>query len=136
MSRAAPQGIGGAVVDAVSLSLIMALFTASADRAKAMGVYGFVCAGGGSVGVLAGGLLTSQLDWHWIVLLNVPIGAVVFALCLKLLPADAPVERKGGIDVAGAVTVTAALMLATNAALAALVGGLALRPRPAALQAA
>ena len=111
----AVQGIGGAVVDSVSLSLIMGLFTAPAERAKAMGVYGFVCAGGGSVGVLAGGLLTSQLDWHWIFLLNVPIGAAVFALCRKLLPADATPIRSGRIDVAGAVTVTAALMLATYA---------------------
>jgi len=111
----AVQGIGGAIVDAVSLSLIMSLFTSPAERAKAMGVYGFVCAGGGSVGVLAGGLLTSQLDWHWIFLVNVPIGAAVFVLCLKLLPVDAAVQHGGRLDVAGAVTITAALMLAVYA---------------------
>src|SRR5688572_20226192 len=62
----AVQGIGGAVVTSVALSLIMMLFTEPAERAKAMGVYGFVCAGGGSVGVLLGGLLTSAFNWHWI----------------------------------------------------------------------
>src|SRR3569832_240853 len=62
----AVQGLGGAVVSAVALSLIMNLFTDAAERAKAMGVFGFVCAAGGSIGVLHGGLLTSQLDWHWV----------------------------------------------------------------------
>src|SRR5262250_796765 len=78
----AVQGLGGAVVAAVALSLIMSLFTDTADRAKAMGIYGFVCAGGGSIGVLLGGLLTSALSWHWIFLVNLPIGVVVFALSL------------------------------------------------------
>lgn len=82
----AVQGLGGAVVSAISLSLIMNLFTEPAERAKAMGVYGFVCAGGGSIGVLLGGLLTDALSWHWIFLVNLPIGAAVFALCLMLLP--------------------------------------------------
>lgn len=68
------QGLGGAVVSAVALSLIMTLFTEPAERARAMGVYGFVCAGGGSIGVLLGGLLTSSLSWHWIFLVNLPIG--------------------------------------------------------------
>ena len=68
------QGMGGAVVAAVALSLIMTLFTEPADRAKAMGVIGFVAAGGGSIGVLAGGILTDLLSWHWIFLVNVPIG--------------------------------------------------------------
>src|SRR6185312_3783385 len=64
------QGLGGAVVTSVSLSLIMNLFTEDADRAKAMGVYGFVCAGGGSIGVLLGGALTT-INWHWIFLVNI-----------------------------------------------------------------
>jgi MFS family permease len=76
----AMQGLGGAVVSAVALSLIMSLFTEPADRAKAMGIYGFVCAGGGSIGVLLGGLLTSALSWHWIFLVNLPIGVAVYAL--------------------------------------------------------
>src|SRR5207249_2030106 len=66
------QGLGGAVVSAVALSLIMNVFTEAGERAKAMGIYGFVCSGGGSIGVLLGGLLTSSLSWHWIFLVNVP----------------------------------------------------------------
>ena len=66
------QGLGGAIVAAVALSLIMTLFTEPAERAKAMGVIGFVAAGGGSVGVLLGGVLTDTLSWHWIFLVNVP----------------------------------------------------------------
>jgi len=111
----AVQGLGGAVVTAVALSLIMTLFTDPAERAKAMGVYGFVCAGGGSIGVLLGGLLTSTLSWHWIFLVNLPIGIAVFALCLRLIPlVRVPVEVKR-LDIAGAMTVTLALMLAVYA---------------------
>lgn len=111
----AVQGIAGAVVSAVALSLIMNLFTEPADRAKAMGVYGFVCAGGGSVGVLLGGLLTGQLSWHWIFLVNLPIGIAVIGLCLWLIPA-APGQAAGHkLDVGGAVTVTLSIMLAVYA---------------------
>lgn len=108
----AVQGLGGAVVSAVSLSLIMNLFTEPADRAKAMGVYGFVCAGGGSIGVLLGGLLTSTLSWHWIFLVNLPIGVAVYALCVALLPGERGHAHGEKLDVAGAVTVTLSLMLA------------------------
>jgi EmrB/QacA subfamily drug resistance transporter len=111
----AVQGLGGAVVSAVALSLIMNLFTEPAERAKAMGVYGFVCAGGGSIGVLLGGVLTSLLSWHWIFLVNLPIGLAVALLCLRLLP-NTPGHAAGEkLDVAGAVTVTTALMLAVYA---------------------
>jgi EmrB/QacA subfamily drug resistance transporter len=109
------QGLGGAVVSAVALSLIMNLFTEPAERAKAMGVFGFVLAGGGSIGVLLGGVLTDLLSWHWIFLVNVPIGAVVYALCLRLLPAERGTAAGGRLDVAGAVTVTVSLMLAVYA---------------------
>jgi EmrB/QacA subfamily drug resistance transporter len=108
----AVQGLGGAVVSAVSLSLIMNLFTEPADRAKAMGVYGFVCAGGGSIGVLLGGLLTSTLSWHWIFLVNLPIGVAVYALCVALLPSARGHAHGEKLDMAGAVTVTLSLMLA------------------------
>lgn len=111
----AVQGLGGAVVSAVALSLIMKLFTMPAERAKAFGVYGFICAGGGSLGVLLGGLLTSALSWHWIFLVNLPIGACVHALTLALL-SDGRAESSGGrLDVAGAVTVTSSLMIAVFA---------------------
>ena len=109
------QGIGGAIVSAVALSLIMNLFTKPADRAKAMGLYGFVSAGGGSIGVLLGGVLTNTLNWHWIFLVNIPVGAVVLALSLMLLPAACGRVAAGRLDVAGTVTVTASLMLAVYA---------------------
>jgi EmrB/QacA subfamily drug resistance transporter len=109
------QGLGGAIVTAVALSLIMDLFSEPGDRAKAMGIYGFVCAGGGSIGVLLGGLLTTALNWHWIFLVNLPIGAAVYACCLLLLPKDAGQRSGVKLDVGGAVTVTASLMLAVYA---------------------
>jgi EmrB/QacA subfamily drug resistance transporter len=111
----AVQGIGGAIVAAVALSLIMTLFTEPGERAKAMGVIGFVAAGGGSIGVLAGGVLTDILNWHWIFLVNLPIGAAVIAFCLGLLPADGAERARTSLDVTGAVTVTASLMLAVYA---------------------
>jgi EmrB/QacA subfamily drug resistance transporter len=110
----AVQGLGGAVVSVVALSLIMMLFTEPAERAKAMGVVGFVIAGGGSMGVLLGGVLTA-LDWHWIFLVNIPIGIAVIVLCVVLLPASAGHDRAGRLDVAGSVTVTAALLIAVYA---------------------
>jgi EmrB/QacA subfamily drug resistance transporter len=109
------QGLGGAAVSAIALSLIMNLFSETADRAKAMGIYGFVCAGGGSLGVLAGGLLTSALSWHWVFLVNIPIGALVCALCFTLLAPDPAAIRRQRLDVWGAVTVTASSMLAIYA---------------------
>jgi EmrB/QacA subfamily drug resistance transporter len=111
----AVQGLGAAVVSAVALSLIVTLFTEPDERAKAMGVFGFVAAGGGSIGVLLGGILTDALDWHWIFLVNVPIGVAVFALTLALIPSARGQALAGRIDVAGAVSVTAALMLAVYA---------------------
>jgi len=111
----AVQGIGGAVVSAVAFSLIMVLFTEGADRAKAMGVFGFVMAGGGSLGVLLGGLLTNSLDWHWIFLVNLPIGIAVFALSLRVVPGAHVRVAKGRLDVVGAVLVTAALVSAVYA---------------------
>jgi EmrB/QacA subfamily drug resistance transporter len=111
----AVQGLGGAVVSAVALSLIVMLFTEPTERAKAMGVFGFVAAGGGSIGVLLGGILTDLLDWHWIFLVNLPIGIAVFALTLVLIPAVRGEAGSGRLDVAGAVTVTLSLMLAVYA---------------------
>ena len=110
------QGLGGAVASAVSLSLMMTLFTEPADRAKAMGIFGFVASGGGSIGVLLGGVLTDLINWHWIFLVNFPIGILVVGLSLRLLPGDQGAVTTGRrLDVAGAVTVTAALMLAVYA---------------------
>jgi EmrB/QacA subfamily drug resistance transporter len=111
----AVQGLGGAVVSAVALSLVMMLFTETGERAKAMGVYGFVASGGGTIGVLLGGVLTDALNWHWIFLVNIPIGVAVFALSMRLLPADNVTAGDRRVDIAGAVTVTASLMLAVYA---------------------
>jgi EmrB/QacA subfamily drug resistance transporter len=114
VARAA-QGVAGAIVSAVALSLIMDLYTEPAERAKAMGIYGFVCSAGGSIGVLLGGILTTAFNWHWIFLVNLPIGVAVYACCRALLPdVRSPTERPH-VDVAGAVTVTSALMLAVYA---------------------
>jgi EmrB/QacA subfamily drug resistance transporter len=108
------QGLGGAIASAVSLSLMLGLFTEPADRAKAMGIFGFVASGGGSIGVLLGGILTDSLSWHWIFLVNFPIGIVVVLLTLRLVP-TAAAAGGGRLDAAGAVTVTASLMLAVYA---------------------
>jgi EmrB/QacA subfamily drug resistance transporter len=111
----AVQGVGGAVVSAVALSLIMTLFTSPAERAKAMGIFGFVLSGGGTVGVLLGGVLTDVLSWHWIFLVNLPVGIAVFALTLALLPSSSGQAAPGRLDIAGAITVTSSLMLAVYA---------------------
>jgi EmrB/QacA subfamily drug resistance transporter len=111
----AVQGLGGAIVSAVALSLMMMLFTEPGERAKAMGIFGFVAAGGGSIGVLLGGILTDVLDWHWIFLVNVPIGVAVVVLSLKLIPGERVAAVAQRLDVAGAVTVTVSLMLAVYA---------------------
>jgi EmrB/QacA subfamily drug resistance transporter len=111
----AGQGLGGAVVAAVSLSLIMNLFSRPAERARAMGIYGFVCAAGSGVGELLGGFLTKTLSWHWVFLVNLPIGIAVYAFCIVLLPRDAPSHGPRQLDVAGAVAITTALTLVVYA---------------------
>ena len=105
------QGLGGAAVSAVALSLIMGLFTDPAERAKAMGFFGFVMSGGGAVGVLLGGVLTGLLSWHWIFLVNVPIGVAVWLAARRVLPDRRGRRRPGPPRRPGAVLVTAALML-------------------------
>jgi EmrB/QacA subfamily drug resistance transporter len=109
------QGVAGAVVSAVALSLIMNLFVEPAERAKAMGVYGFVCSCGGSIGVLLGGLLTDTLGWRAVFLVNLPIGVGVVALCMRLLPAGAAGALRPKLDVWGAGSITLSLMLAVYA---------------------
>ena len=90
----AVQGVGGAIVAAVALSLVMTLFVEPGERARAMGVFGFVAAGGGSIGVLLGGVLTDALDWHWIFLVNLPVGIAVFVAC----PQPGAGRPAGGAD--------------------------------------
>ncbi|MEK7395148.1 MAG: MFS transporter, partial [Fibrobacterota bacterium] len=107
----AVQGLGGSAVSAISLSLIMNLFPEPVERAKAMGFYSFVCAGGGSIGVLLGGVLIQNFDWHWIFLVNIPLGAAVYVLTLFLVPSSSATAGSRHLDLAGAITVTTALML-------------------------
>ena len=109
------QGIGGAIVSAVSLSLMLDLFTDPGERARAMGIFGFVAAGGGSIGVLLGGILTDILNWHWIFLVNVPVGVLVYVLSMKLLPAAKKVPAHRHLDASGALTITSSLLLAVYA---------------------
>ena len=111
----AVQGIGGAVLTAVALALITSLFPQPEERAKAMGIYSFVCAAGGSLGALLGGVLTELLDWRWIFLVNLPIGVVVFVWCGRLLPATHKRPVGVRLELAGAATVTLSLMLAVYA---------------------
>jgi EmrB/QacA subfamily drug resistance transporter len=111
----AVQGVGGAVVSAVALSLMMTLFTEPTERAKAMGIFGFVASGGGSLGVLLGGILTDALDWHWIFLVNVPVGILVIGLTLVVISPARLATAAQRLDVAGAVTVTASLVTAVYA---------------------
>jgi EmrB/QacA subfamily drug resistance transporter len=112
----AVQGAGGAVVDAVSLSLITNMFIETGERAKAMGIYGFIASAGGTLGVLLGGFITSSFDWHWVFLLNIPFGVLVYALCVRLIPITRTEHLTAGrLDLGGAVTLTGALMLAVYA---------------------
>lgn len=106
----AVQGVGGAAVSAVALSLIIGLFTDPGERARAMGIFGFVMSGGGAVGVVLGGFLTGVLSWHAIFLVNVPIGVGVWLAAQRVLPADEAVTSPGRLDTPGAVLVTSALV--------------------------
>jgi EmrB/QacA subfamily drug resistance transporter len=109
------QGAGGAATASVILGMIVTLFTEPAERAKALGVFSFVAAGGGSIGLLLGGVLTQALSWHWIFFVNLPIGAATAALALRYVPGDRGIGLEEGADVAGAALVTGGLMLAVYA---------------------
>ena len=111
----AVQGLGGALVSALAFSLIVVLFTEPSERTKAMGVFGFVMAGGGSIGVLAGGVLTDLVGWHWIFLVNLPIGIGVTLAGLKLVPMVGTRAPRQRLDVGGAVGITGAMVLAVYA---------------------
>jgi EmrB/QacA subfamily drug resistance transporter len=111
----AVQGLGGAVVSAAALSLIATLFIEPAERAKAMGVFGFVASGGGTIGVLLGGILTDALTWHWIFLVNVPIGIAVLVLARMIIHGSHRAPESRRVDAAGAIVVTTSLMLAVHA---------------------
>jgi len=105
------QGVGGAVASSVILAIIVTEFPARAEQAKAMGMYAFVSAGGGSIGLLAGGALTQSLSWHWIFFVNVPIGIVAFLLGSALIKENEGIGLSGGVDVLGSILITASTML-------------------------
>jgi EmrB/QacA subfamily drug resistance transporter len=105
------QGIGGAMTSAVILGMIVTMFPEPREQAKAIGVYAFVASAGGSVGLLAGGVITQSIDWHWIFFVNIPIGILTAVLATRLLERDAGIGFGEGADVPGAVLITSALML-------------------------
>ena len=105
------QGAGGALTSAVILGLIVTMFPEPRELARAIGVYAFVASAGGAVGLLSGGALTQWVSWHWIFLVNVPIGAATIVAALRLLPAGSARGARTGADVLGAVLITSALML-------------------------
>jgi len=106
------QGAGGAMASAVTLGMIVTMFPEPREQAKAIGVFGFVASAGGSIGLLAGGVLTDLINWHWIFFVNVPIGLVTALLALRLVESRPGIGIGEGADAPGAVLVTAGLMLA------------------------
>jgi EmrB/QacA subfamily drug resistance transporter len=105
------QGIGGALSSAVILGMIVTMFPRPADQAKAIGVYGFVASAGGSIGLLLGGILTAAISWHFIFVVNLPIGVLVGWLALRLVDNPDGIGLHEGADFPGAALVTSALML-------------------------
>jgi EmrB/QacA subfamily drug resistance transporter len=106
------QGVGGALTSAVILGMIVTMFPEPREQARAIGIYAFVASAGGAVGLLAGGVLTELISWHWIFFVNVPIGVVTAVLAVRLLPAEPGAGIGEGADYQGAVLVTGAVMLA------------------------
>jgi EmrB/QacA subfamily drug resistance transporter len=106
------QGAGGAMTSSVILGMVITMFPERRDQAKAIGVFSFVASAGASAGLLAGGVLTQALSWHWIFFVNLPIGILTAVLARRLVAADAGLGLRQGADVPGASLITAALMLA------------------------
>jgi EmrB/QacA subfamily drug resistance transporter len=106
------QGIGGAMTSAVILGMIVTMFPKPTERAKAIGVYSFVASAGASIGLLAGGVLTQGINWHWIFFVNLPIGAATAFFATRLLPSDRGIGLEHGADAPGAVLLVSSLMLA------------------------
>ncbi|MFD3744960.1 DHA2 family efflux MFS transporter permease subunit [Nocardia sp. NPDC058633] len=105
------QGVGSAIAASVVLGILVTIFTEPRQRATAIGVFSFTGAAGASIGQVLGGVLTDALNWHWIFLINVPIGVVTVLVARKALPGDRGLGWSAGADVPGAALVTAGLML-------------------------
>jgi EmrB/QacA subfamily drug resistance transporter len=109
------QGIGGAMTSAVILGMIVTMFPEPREQARAIGAFAFVASAGGAVGLLAGGLLTQTINWHWIFFINIPLGILTGLLAVRLVDHEAGIGLSAGTDVLGALSVTAALMLGVYA---------------------
>ncbi len=105
------QGVGGAMTSAVILGMIVTMFPEPREQAKAIGVYAFVASAGGAVGLLAGGLITQSINWHWIFFVNLPIGIFTAVATRRLLQRDKGIGFAAGADIPGALLITSALML-------------------------
>jgi len=109
------QGIGGAMSAGVIIAILVTAFPRPQERAQAMSVFTFVLAGGGSLGLLAGGALTQAINWHWIFFINVPIGVATFVFGWRLIEENDGLGLRQGVDVLGSVLVTVAMMAAVYA---------------------
>ncbi|MEU4996110.1 MFS transporter [Streptomyces sp. NPDC021622] len=107
----AVQGVGGAMTSAVVLGMLVALFPEPREQAKAVAVFSAVGAAGGALGTFLGGALTETLNWHWIFLINLPIGVVALVAAVRVLSNDRGTGLGGGADYPGAALITGALML-------------------------
>jgi EmrB/QacA subfamily drug resistance transporter len=105
------QGVGGAMTSAVILGMIVTMFPEPREQAKAIGVFAFVASAGGSVGLLAGGVLTQSINWHWIFFVNIPIGIATAVLAWRLLDGDKGIGFGEGADIPGAILITSSLLL-------------------------
>ncbi len=105
------QGAGGAVASAVILGMIVTMFPEPREQAKAIGVYAFVASAGASIGLLAGGVLTEAINWHWVFVINLPIGIGIAFGALRLVEGRPGIGFREGADIPGAVLITAGLML-------------------------
>lgn len=109
------QGLGGAMASSVILAMIFTTFTDANERAKALSVFSFTASAGGSVGLLVGGVLTQALNWHWIFLVNVPIGIAAYIFAKRIIPDRPGIGLQEGADGFGAFLLMLSLMLAVYA---------------------